>query len=76
MKVAFDAATLKLASKRLQPARRYKSMRESLVTVMVAGTSLGITGTPDSRVLVEAEVHQSGSAEIPLGSAIKLLGTY
>ena len=76
MKITVDAAALKLALKRLKPSRRYKSMQESVVTATAGGTSLVVTGTLDSSVSLDAEVHQAGTARIPLGMAIRLLGTY
>ena len=76
MKITVDAAALKLALKRLQPSRRYKSMQESVVTATAGGASLIITGTLDSSASIDAEVHQAGIARIPLGLAIRLLETY
>lgn len=76
MKVTIDAHELRQALQRLQPSRRYKSMQESLVTATAGGSALVITGSLDSSASVDAQVHQAGSASIPLEMAIKLLGTY
>ncbi len=76
MKVAVDAIELKLALRRLQPARRYKSMQEDKVTATAGGTALVLTGTLDSSASVTATVLQAGTAAIPLEQAIRLLGTY
>lgn len=76
MKVNVDAIELKLALRRLQPARRYKSMQEGKVTATAGGSALVLTGTLDSSASVAATVLQAGMAAIPLDQAIRLLGTY
>lgn len=76
MRATIDTHALREALRRLQPSRKYKSMRESLVTATAGGSALVITGSLDSSASVAAEVHQAGIAQIPLDMAIKLLGSY
>lgn len=76
MHVIVNALALKHALKRLQPARRYKSMQEPTVMATAGGSALVLVGTLESSASVEAVVHNAGSAHIPLNMAIRLLGTY
>lgn len=76
MHAVVDASALKQALKGLQPRGRYKSMQESSVTATAGGAALLLAGTLDSRGWVDAVVHEAGSTQVPLGMAIRLLGTY
>lgn len=76
MDITVDAHTFRQALKRLEPRAKYKSMQESLVTLTTGGSSLALVGTLESSASIDAEVRQGGSTTIPLGIAIKLLGTY
>lgn len=76
MNVTVDANELKMALRRLQPARRYKSMREDKVTATAGGNALVLMGTLDSSASITANVLQAGTAALSIDQAIKLLGTY